>query len=264
MREYCCMAVESRLEALVLRAFSSSNACFARDEPSSKRVGGVGLSRQSYVRGVALSREPPKLQQAQPLLAKCHRYCALSPSYDTRCWRAELGMRHAGLRRDAAAVIAATPASALLYDTAMWYTGDVVWVRACGRVFCGGMSDAMDSKTRFRLNFSRGRCSRKSNFFRLDLHVESLSRKKTHRKSSFGLCKMPDWASVRKEPFLTDGSDYCCVRIGLKPLPKIRSDIGSPTFSIQLFLEPHNSKTIKILGIRPTIMGNIFSDYFSL
>ena len=37
------MAVESRLEASVLRAFSASNASFTRDEPSSKRVGGVGL-----------------------------------------------------------------------------------------------------------------------------------------------------------------------------------------------------------------------------
>ena len=33
VREYCCMAVENRLAAM----------CFARDEPSSKRVGGVGL-----------------------------------------------------------------------------------------------------------------------------------------------------------------------------------------------------------------------------
>ena len=51
----------------VLRAFSASNACFARDEPSSKRVGGVGLSRRPptpYMFGVAHSREPPKLQQA--------------------------------------------------------------------------------------------------------------------------------------------------------------------------------------------------------
>ena len=49
-----------------LGALYASNACFAREEPSSKRVGGVDLveSRQSYVRGVELSREPPKLQQA--------------------------------------------------------------------------------------------------------------------------------------------------------------------------------------------------------
>ena len=30
----------------MLRAFLASNACFTRDEPSSKRVGGVGLSRK--------------------------------------------------------------------------------------------------------------------------------------------------------------------------------------------------------------------------
>ena len=54
VREYCCMAVENRLAALaaVLCEFFASNACFARDEPPSKRVGSVGLSRK-----------PPKLQQ---------------------------------------------------------------------------------------------------------------------------------------------------------------------------------------------------------
>ena len=30
----------------VLRAFFASNACFTRDEPSSKQVGGFGLSRK--------------------------------------------------------------------------------------------------------------------------------------------------------------------------------------------------------------------------
>ena len=42
------MAVENRSAALpaVIRAFFASNACFGRDEPSSKRVGGVGLSRK--------------------------------------------------------------------------------------------------------------------------------------------------------------------------------------------------------------------------
>ena len=38
----------------VLRAFYARNACFARDEPSSKRVGRVG--------GVGLGRKPPKLR----------------------------------------------------------------------------------------------------------------------------------------------------------------------------------------------------------
>ena len=51
-------------------------------------------------------------------------------------------MRHADLPREATAVIAKA-ASALLYDTAVWY---LVWV--CGRVFCGGMSDEMGSKHR--------------------------------------------------------------------------------------------------------------------
>ena len=38
VKEYCCMSLENRLAALsaVLRAFFASNACFARDEPSSK------------------------------------------------------------------------------------------------------------------------------------------------------------------------------------------------------------------------------------
>ena len=53
---YCCMAVENRLAALCFARSSRAT----RDEPSSKRVGG-------YVRGVALSREPLQLQQAEPL-----------------------------------------------------------------------------------------------------------------------------------------------------------------------------------------------------
>ena len=63
VREYCCVAVESQLAAssAVLREFFASNACFAR-EPSSKRVGGVGLGRK-----------PPKLRSwrgTQPRAAK--------------------------------------------------------------------------------------------------------------------------------------------------------------------------------------------------
>ena len=119
----------------MLCAFFASNACFARDEPSSKRDGGVGLSRQ-----------PPKLRSwrcTQPRAAKATAgvavvgkmasitratAVALLLSCDTRCWRAELGVRHADLRREAAAVIAKA-ASAQLHDTAVWY---LVWV--CGRV----------------------------------------------------------------------------------------------------------------------------------
>ena len=60
-------------------------------------------------------------------------------------------------RKAAAAVITAKQASAMLYDAAVWY---LEWV--CGHVgvLCGGMSDAMGSKTRFRLNFLTGSASR--------------------------------------------------------------------------------------------------------
>ena len=94
----------------VHRAFSASNGS-ANPRPSELVALGLAESRQSYVRGVALSRDPPKLQQAQPLLAAWDRDRALLPSCDTRCWRAKLGMRHADLLREATAGIA-TAASA--------------------------------------------------------------------------------------------------------------------------------------------------------
>ena len=129
----------------VLRAFSARNACFALDEPLSQRVGGFGLSRK-----------PPKLRPwscIQPraaeataagvaVVAKWDRYRALLPSCDdTRCWRAELGMRHADLRREETAMIA-KPASAtcmiLLCDT--WYGCMGVWVGVwCWDERCDGL-----------------------------------------------------------------------------------------------------------------------------
>ena len=154
VREYRCMVRNSRQKVLCIRAFSASNACFARDEPLSKsmRVGGVGLDRK-----------PPALRTFVALHSALSRqsYCRRSRCWqngiDTarchhrmiRCWRAELVTRHDDLRREGA-VMTAKPASALFCDTALWH---VVWV--CGRVgvFCGGMSDAMGSKTRFRLAF---------------------------------------------------------------------------------------------------------------
>ena len=66
VREYCCIALETRLAAL----------CFARSSRATRASRGTNLrpsglvalalaeSRQSYVRRVALSREPPKLQLA--------------------------------------------------------------------------------------------------------------------------------------------------------------------------------------------------------
>ena len=72
-------------------------------------------------------------------------------------------MRRAALRREAAAVIAAKPMSALLHDTVEWY---LVWVWSCGCGFCGGMGDAMDNKNTVKVFltqfFSIGKSSRKS------------------------------------------------------------------------------------------------------
>ena len=73
----------------VLRAFSASNGS-TNPSPSELVALDLAESRQSYGRRVTLRREPPKLQQAQPLLAAWDRYRALLPSCDTRCWRAEL------------------------------------------------------------------------------------------------------------------------------------------------------------------------------
>ena len=71
VREYCCMALENRLAALCFarssRATRASQATNLR--PSGFVSLGLAESRQSYVRGVALSQEPPKLQQAKPVLA---------------------------------------------------------------------------------------------------------------------------------------------------------------------------------------------------
>ena len=111
VREYCCTTVEIGWQLCASRAFSASNGS-TNPRPSELVALGLAESRQSYVRGVALSREPPKLQQAQTLLAAWNRYRALLPFCDTRCWRAELEMRHADLLREATAVIA-TPAQRL-------------------------------------------------------------------------------------------------------------------------------------------------------
>ena len=63
VREYCCTAVWQSKIGWQLRAFPASNACFACDEPSSKRVGGVE----------PFSHKPPKLRLwhcTQPRAAK--------------------------------------------------------------------------------------------------------------------------------------------------------------------------------------------------
>ena len=130
VREYCCTTVEIGWQLCASRFLREQRL----DEPSPQRVGGFGLRRK-----------PPKLQQAQPLLAAWDRYRALLPSYDTRCWRAELGMLHADLLREATAVIA-TPASApcRILQCGTWYGCVAVW--PCGCVFGGGMNDAIGSE----------------------------------------------------------------------------------------------------------------------
>ena len=125
----------------VLRASSARNGS-ANPRPNELVALGLAESRHSYVRGVAFSREPPKLQQPQPLLAAWDRDCALLPSFDTRCWRAKLGMRHADLLREATAGIA-KPASApcMMMQCDIWYGCVAEW--PCGCVFGGGMGDAI-------------------------------------------------------------------------------------------------------------------------
>ena len=65
-REYCCMAVENRLAALCFACSSRATRASRATNPCPSGLVALGLadSRQSYDRGVALSREPPKLQQA--------------------------------------------------------------------------------------------------------------------------------------------------------------------------------------------------------
>ena len=66
VREYCCMALGTRLAALCFaRSSRATRATRATNlRPSGLVALGLAESRQNYVRGVALSREPPKLQQA--------------------------------------------------------------------------------------------------------------------------------------------------------------------------------------------------------
>ena len=64
--EYCCTAGEVGWHLCALRAFSASNGS-TNLRPSELVALGLAESRQSYDRGVALSRELPKLQQVQPV-----------------------------------------------------------------------------------------------------------------------------------------------------------------------------------------------------
>ena len=193
MRAYCYTAVEIGWQLCASRFLHEQRL----NEPSSQRVGGFRLSRKPMkLRSWSCtSREPPKLQQAQPLLSAWDRDRALLPSCDTHCWRAELGMHHADLLREATAVIA-KPASApcMILQCGTWYGCVLVW--PCGCVFGGGMSDAIGSKNpckTFSTEFFDWRSEKvEYRFIRLDPPVGILS---------------------RKRPFSTDKSD--CIRNGL-------------------------------------------------
>ena len=121
------------------------------------------------------------------------------PSCDTSCWRAELGMRHADLLREATAGIA-KPASApcmIILQCGTWYVCVAVW--RCGCVLGGGMSDAIGSKSTcktFSTEFvdcksscSTGSASRNSQWKK----VESI-------KPFFDRVRKPDLGFSRKRP----------------------------------------------------------------
>ena len=78
VRECCYNGDGNRLEALC--SVPSLRATRANPRPSGLVALDLAESRQNYVRGFAISREPSKLQQAWPLLANdidtarcCHR-----------------------------------------------------------------------------------------------------------------------------------------------------------------------------------------------
>ena len=65
VREYCCVAVEIGWQLCFARSSLATRASRATNlRPSALVALGLAESRQSYGRGVALSREPAKLQQA--------------------------------------------------------------------------------------------------------------------------------------------------------------------------------------------------------
>ena len=176
----------------MLRAFSASNGS-ANPRPSELVALGLAERRQSYVRGVALSGEPPKLQQPQPLLAAWDRDRALLPSCDTRCWRAKLGMRHADLLRETTTGIA-KPASApcMILQCVTWYGCVAAW--PCGRVavwvclFGGGTSDAIGSKNTcktFSTEFFAWRIQSKKSSFSTGSASRNFQSKKVESKKPF-------------------------------------------------------------------------------
>ena len=109
VRKNCCTLIDFDWQLCVSRFPREQRL----DEPSSQRIGGFALSRKpSKLRSWSCTQpRAAKATHAQPLLAAWDQHRALLPSCDTRCRRAELGMRHADFLLEATEVIA-TPASA--------------------------------------------------------------------------------------------------------------------------------------------------------
>ena len=121
VREYCCTAGEIGWQLCASRFLREQRL----DEPSSQRVGGFGRSRK-----------PPKLRSwSCTQLRAAEATAGAEHGIETaRCWRAELGMRHADLLREATAGIA-KPASApcMILRCGTWYGCVAAW--PCGCVF---------------------------------------------------------------------------------------------------------------------------------
>ena len=139
----------------------------------------------------------------------------------TRCWRTELGTHHADLRREAAALIAVKPASALLYATAVWWYGCGVGVWACVLWWderCDGLTKRFVQVFRLtdpidKVNFSTGSASRiaqskiveKKTIFRLFLH----NRKRAFSTQLFSTCYTIEKEIFRLNVFaLSDSTGY--------------------------------------------------------
>ena len=171
---YCCVAVEIQLEALCfVRSPRATGALHATNpRPSGLVALNLAESRQSYGRG---SRWQNGVDTA-------------------RCC---LRTMHADLRRKAAAVVAAKPASARLYATAaVWY---LVWVRGRVGVYlwrveqCDGFKNTLST-----------------DFFGWICQPNCLP----SRARYFSTVTKPDLGLSQEGPLSTDKSDR--IRIGLR------------------------------------------------
>ena len=199
----------------VLRAFLASNTCFTRDEPSSKRVGGVGLSQK-----------PPNLRSwrcTQQRAAKATAGVAVvgKMASITRATAVVWYMPLASEARSAPRWLAAKSNSSDSQGSVgavAWYCcvvpGMGVW--ACGCVLwlderCDGFKNR--HKT-YSTGFFDWQIQSKNLSFSTGSPSQKTQSKKVESKRPFLDCVWkPDLSFSRKRPFSTDKSD--CIRIGL-------------------------------------------------